>query len=141
MFCVQKFLSFHLKDSRLVRDFYRLWPRFAKEIREVKFWEEFDSFYWIVGVFRRSIQEESVRMDPHKYGIVKLNNTNYYNWKFKMQLILVKEKLWKYAIMKKNLRKIVRQIGISFPPFLKFGLICVWGVFQLTILSILKLFQ
>lgn len=29
-----------------------------------------------------------------KYSIVKLNNTNYFVWKFKMQLLLTKEGCW-----------------------------------------------
>lgn len=30
-----------------------------------------------------------------KITITKLNNSNYFTWKFKMQMILIKEKLWK----------------------------------------------
>jgi len=29
-----------------------------------------------------------------KYAITKLNNTNYFVWKFKMQLLLTKEGAW-----------------------------------------------
>lgn len=34
-----------------------------------------------------------------KVQIVKLNNRNYFNWKYKMQLLLIKEKVW-YTISK-----------------------------------------
>lgn len=34
-----------------------------------------------------------------KVQIVKLNNKNYFNWKYKMQLLLIKEKVW-YTISK-----------------------------------------
>lgn len=33
-----------------------------------------------------------------KYAITKLNNTNYFVWKFKMQLLLTKEGVWETVI-------------------------------------------
>lgn len=33
--------------------------------------------------------------EPMKFTFTKLNNTNYYNWKWKMQLLQTKEKNWK----------------------------------------------
>lgn len=39
-----------------------------------------------------------IKMADQKSTFVKLNNSNYFNWKFRMEMFLVKEKLWKIVL-------------------------------------------
>jgi hypothetical protein len=51
--------------------------------------------------------------DFTKIGIEKLSNSNYFNWKFRMEMFLTKEKLWDYVHKEGTAAEIVKEEWIK----------------------------